>query len=667
MKRKPSYLTIVLIVLAVLLTIATGPIGNAIELPSAVKPYAWPLFLFLAFILGILALWQYFLQENMEQPVPIINSQNRFHLLAKVHTAWINGVLEQSLNGSVLITLGLSEHPDVVANPWELVIQQPDRPARSLPSGTRITQVYDEANGELLILGEPGSGKTTLLLQLTRDLIERAKNDETHPIPVVLNLSSWAIHRQPLADWLIEELNSKYQVPHRLGQMWVESDQILPLLDGLDEVDAKHRLDCVNAINAYRSVHGLHPLVVCSRLTEYQMQPVHLLLSHGIIVQPLTIQQIEAYLSSAEDQLEDVGVVLHNDPSLQQLASTPLMLSILTLAYHGKSSEDLQLSGSLEAQRQQVFKTYVYRMLHRRRPRTYYKPEQTERWLTWLAHQMKQHNQSIFFLEQLQPNWLPDRRSRFFYGTTLILLILVIYFGLFNIPRILSFQNAYAFIFTTIISLSFGALTSKLGIFGKEIQTVEIITWTRPQLTLFWKSMRKPIRVIMLTFSLLMLAAIILIVSSGFTYGTLPGLILLLILGFFITTGVVLSIHPIEMSRRIKPNQGIWLSAKNGMFYGLSVGLAFGLLIGLIFGVKMGMLCGLLLWLTSGLLQGGFTCIQHLFLRVFLWQKKMMPLNYVHFLNYAVECILLRRVGGGYIFIHPLLLEYFESLDAKST
>jgi hypothetical protein len=34
----------------------------------------------------------------------------------------------------------------------------------------------------------------------------------------------------------------------------------------------------------------------------------------------------------------------------------------------------------------------------------------------------------------------------------------------------------------------------------------------------------------------------------------------------------------------------------------------------------------------------------------------------VDFLDYATECILLRKVGGGYIFIHRLLQDYFAAL-----
>src|SRR5215831_17692787 len=93
-----------------------------------------------------------------------------------------------------------------------------------LPAGTRISQVYDAAEGELLILGAPGSGKTTLLLELARDLLSRAEQDEHHPLPVVFNLSSWATKHLPLTEWLVEELNRIYQVPRKLGQAWMDAD-----------------------------------------------------------------------------------------------------------------------------------------------------------------------------------------------------------------------------------------------------------------------------------------------------------------------------------------------------------------------------------------------------------------------------------------------------------
>lgn len=38
-----------------------------------------------------------------------------------------------------------------------------------------------------------------------------------------------------------------------------------------------------------------------------------------------------------------------------------------------------------------------------------------------------------------------------------------------------------------------------------------------------------------------------------------------------------------------------------------------------------------------------------------------MPWRYVDFLDFAAQRILLRKVGGGYIFIHRMLLDYFAA------
>jgi hypothetical protein len=264
-----------------LLTALGGILGNLASntLPTIFRPYlsyVWPLLGIVTLVVIGLTAWQYFQQANSDDGGPTprsvhrqqsLEKQNRQRMLAKVHAFWIKGVLEQSLHGAALIALGLHEQPDAIANPWHLVFQQSDQPEYPLPFGTRIAQVYDDAGGELLILGEPGSGKTTLLLELTSDLLDRAQKDDTLPMPVIFNLSSWAVKRQPITDWLVDELNTKYQVPRRLGQSWVDTDQVLPLLDGLDEVVSDYRSACVNAINAYRRDHGIY----CSVQPEYRV------------------------------------------------------------------------------------------------------------------------------------------------------------------------------------------------------------------------------------------------------------------------------------------------------------------------------------------------------------------------------------------------------------
>ncbi|TMC21102.1 MAG: NACHT domain-containing protein, partial [Chloroflexi bacterium] len=342
---------------------------------------------------------------------------NRQRLLRRVRSFWITGVLEQSLHGAALMALGLEKQPDAVANPWHLVVQQPDTAPCSLPEGTRITQVYDDADGELLILGAPGAGKTTLLLELARDLLERAEQDEQHPMPVLFNLSSWAMKPQSLVDWLIEELSTKYQVPRKLGQALVTTDQILPLLDGLDEVATKDRGACIEAINAYRQEHGLLPLAVCSRSADYLAQTTRVLLRSAVVVQPLSGQQIENYLRSAGPQVEALLMALRQDSDLQELATTPLMLNLLLLAYQGMSRQEIAPLGTLLAKQQQVFATYVQRMLHRQGTQDNYTSQQTMHWLAYLARQMKQENQTEFYIEGIQPSWLEKSGVRRLYFT----------------------------------------------------------------------------------------------------------------------------------------------------------------------------------------------------------------------------------------------------------
>jgi hypothetical protein len=101
----------------------------------------------------------------------------------------------------------------------------------------------------------------------------------------------------------------------------------------------------------------------------------------------------------------------------------------------------------------------------------------------------------------------------------------------------------------------------------------------------------------------------------------------------------------------------------------LGVGLIIGLVGGLIMGLVGGLLLGLYSWVFGGLIialgiglkYGGRTCLQHLVLRLMLRYHGSAPRCYVAFLDYANDRIFLRKVGGGYMFIHRLLQEYFAA------
>jgi serine/threonine protein kinase/energy-coupling factor transporter ATP-binding protein EcfA2 len=347
--------------------------------------------------------------------------RNRQRMLQKVRSFWITGVLEQSLRETSLITPVLREAQDAVARPWNLSLYRSEKHVRSFSSGTHISEVYDQAHGELLILGEAGSGKTTLLLELARILLDRAEQDESHPIPVVFTLCSWAEKQLPIHRWLVDELNSKYQVPYELGELWVRSDLLLPLLDGLDEVAANLRSTCVETINNFRQEHGLSSLVVCSRLTEYLLYPPRVLLQSAIIVQPLTIEQIKAYLINAGGGLEIVYQMIRDDLVMRKLVTTPLMLNIIALAYQGKSPEELMEMRFSEHRFQHLFKTYVEQMLRRHQSTMVYAPQQLTNWLGNLARQMQRSGQTVFYLENIQPVMKDSLWRRFYLWLAVLL------------------------------------------------------------------------------------------------------------------------------------------------------------------------------------------------------------------------------------------------------
>ena len=600
--------------------------------------------------------------------------RNRRAMLELVRNTWIKGVLEQSLHGAAMIELGLEERADAVERPWDMVLQTPDQPNRPLPHGTKIASVFDEMSGALLILGEPGSGKTTMLLELARDTIARAEEDLIQPIPVVFNLSSWADRRQSIAEWLVDELNTKYNIPKRIARSWVENDDLLLLLDGLDEVKREHRDACVEAINGFRQEHMM-PLAICSRIADYEALTTRLELQGAVLLLPLTPQQVEQYLEGAGTELLAVRKTLQHDPTLQELAQSPLMLSVMTLAYQGTSVEDLGSLDLIETRRRHVFDAYVQRMFERRSIDQPHSPEQTIYWLAWLAQKIVQHSQAVFLIEQMQPGWLQTDGKRRFHtilnfvisgliggsivGLTWGLiggLTLGLRFGFIPALIVGSIWGLFGGLAGGLFVGPSGRLSDKLAI----IEPIEVLTWS-------WKG----VEALLSGLTGGLIGGLICGLSFGLGGGLIGSLAFGLLTAFL--RGLLAELSHTEVRTRTEVNQGIRWSARNGIRIGLIIWLSFGLSLGLVFGLRFGpaggLICGpslgLCLGLIWGMTWGGFACIQHFTLRLILYQSGRTPWNYIRFLDYAAERIFLRKVGGGYIFVHRLLMEHFVAMSTE--
>ena len=165
--------------------------------------------------------------------------------------------------------------------------------------------------------------------------------------------------------------------------------------------------------------------------------------------------------------------------------------------------------------------------------------------------------------------------------------------------------------------------------------------------------------------------------------GLTIGIIVMSITGLIavLSSAVNSGLSNTEIKQRILPNQGIWNSRINsvkiGVIAGVIVGLTIGVIMGLIIGVIVepiaGLITGLIFVLVFGLISGlitgykngGITCIQHFNLRQILHRKVCIPWNYARFLDYATELRLMKKVGGGYVFYHRMLMEHFASMELK--
>lgn len=155
--------------------------------------------------------------------------------------------------------------------------------------------------------------------------------------------------------------------------------------------------------------------------------------------------------------------------------------------------------------------------------------------------------------------------------------------------------------------------------------------------------------------------------SSGLIFGILIGLGSGLVIGLGSALGNMFAKGVIQ--ERMQPNQGIYHSGRSGLVLGLVIGpliglvfgFAFSLIIGLDFALAFGLASALILGLVCGLRGGGSAYLQHYLLRLLLIRTGSIPRRLDPFLEYATQRIFLRRVGGGYIFIHRLLLEHFAA------
>ncbi|PZO10782.1 MAG: hypothetical protein DCF25_20155 [Leptolyngbya foveolarum] len=154
-------------------------------------------------------------------------------------------------------------------------LNQAGKEKKLVPSAESTYSLFyrHDVGKRLLIIGEPGAGKTTELLAVTQQLVEEAIKDESKPIPLIFELSSW----QPgtsLTNWLEMQFNQSYGVSKKIVRQLVErlleQSQLLLLLDGLDELGYTKQTECVEFLEHFLDKYRTLPIIVCCRREEYE-------------------------------------------------------------------------------------------------------------------------------------------------------------------------------------------------------------------------------------------------------------------------------------------------------------------------------------------------------------------------------------------------------------
>ncbi|MEL6272595.1 MAG: hypothetical protein AAFR22_22510, partial [Chloroflexota bacterium] len=493
---------------------------------------------------------------------------------------------------------------------------------------------------------------------------------------------------KPLAKWLADELHIRYQVPRRVATEYVEKELLLLLLDGLDEVAHEYRSACVAAINTFREAYRYVDLVVCSRITDYEVLSERLDLAGAIMLRPLSNEKVREYLS--DEKYAAVRAELAHEADLREMAGTPFLLNTIAATYGGKSAMELSpLHGETRL-------THLLENFTRDRIRTTsadspYTPSQTRRYLTWLAQQMVKRSQTTFYIEDLQPDWLGTRLRMEGYHLIAGLLAgglsgAIVGSSVFVVFYMVAYPHWSMYVLLIAGAVSGGMMGLVAGLntgIRSTIRMVDNMAYSISPRVLA-AALLGALSVILVGGPAIFLTAS-LVMAGG--YDLFARLFLLLTTEPTAIAGIILigalvgaliggsDVSP-NIDRRNVPAAAIKRTLRMGLtgfFVFPVVGLIiFGSQGRLLQGLCIGLVGGVIVGLSSGL----GSIIQHVTLRLLLQRQDVVPSargplrhtipgNYVAFLDHCARIGILRKVGGGYIFRHRYLLEYFAGQELK--
>lgn len=584
---------------------------------------------------------------------------------------------------------GLRTAPEAVADPLSF-LQAPGRISSvPVPPHTSVLQIYQQRES-LLILGEPGSGKTTMLLELA---VKMLSNNESllDQVPVLIPLSTWErrgrkMRRGALSDqfiyWLTVLLEELYKIPGLLAENWLKDVNLILLLDGLDEMTLQdERVSLLTAVNEYISKYSANVVLSC-RLEEYQSIGLQAKLERAVVIQPLNKDDVLGFVRRQGTAYNGLTELLERDAEMLRLCTSPLFLSMLMFAYPLVSAVGLSPQIVELNTRMQLLRTYVDERFNQAlvkqdyvsRPFVGHNTERSLRWLSWLANNLAHHSQTDFLLERMRPDWLPP------VGQFLVRACLI----LATVPFILSFLTHGTAGIVGISLITVGVCTYLFSAFPQSFD----LHWSFRKVFTNWDTalilsvIGGVIGLVIVALKVPRFISHFTIWPFGFELETyLAAAVVGIILGWVV--GMLISgFTAIGAESRRGPYEsvlsslwtGAWVFAMTAIVVLFAVLLIYkvlgaeSILVNNFFFLNLNVLgwdqaihySFAVAFVFAFIFGWGFVAA-HFILRFWIWAFGVGPGRYIRWLNSMVRLRLLYRSGAGFVFMHRILQEFFQS------
>ncbi|WP_405976500.1 NACHT domain-containing protein [Streptomyces sp. NBC_00988] len=519
----------------------------------------------------------------------------------------------------------------------------------------------------LVVTGAAGAGKTVLALELLLALIDGRSDDE--PVPVRIPLSRWDTERQSLPELLQHRLTEAYDWPADLAASLVRHHLILPVLDGLDEMDplvngspdpaAPRATAVVRALNPYQHGRDAGPLILTCRTRHYDALTSNtgVLDAAHIAVAPVDTDGARTYrtdrtLDAARWQPLLNHLATHPGGPLATVLSTPWRLCLTATVYHhdGDPSELLAFPDA-DALDRHLLARYVPAATRTIPNPRGYTPQDVHRWL----HHLTIH---------LDPTGaLPATATQGAEATDLVLHEL---WSLAGRTRVRT-TDAFLTVLTVLTPLLLVSTVpqSLARPFAVLISVSSVLPGVLAIATGSPKSPSNPLRtpqgrrelVLILTGMLGLGLALAFWFVVGLQLGIADGLAYALSLALGLAVGLTggLAREPsADLGARTAIRTDALVGLSGGLTFGLAVGLAVGLTARLSVGLTGRLSLGLASGLTTGLAAGlafyaRASCRYAVFL---LCSRRRLPFRLGRFLDWAVTAGLMRYSGPAYQYRH---------------